>query len=76
MKDTTGPKVTESKKYKTGFTEVTWIPDFKRFGGIKQYTRNIINLYCKYVIDAAMLTKVTVTFNDEQIKLKTLASYA
>ena len=68
MKKTSEPKIT-TPKLKKGFTEVTWIPDFTRFkkdvsGG---YSKDIVSLYCKYCVDAAMLTGVDVYFNDELI---------
>lgn len=74
MKETLGPKITASKLVK-GFTEITWVPDFERFG-IDGYTDDIIKLYTKLVIDIAMLTKVNVYLNGEKIPVTTLSSYA
>lgn len=73
MSKTKGPKVVQSK-LKSGYTEVEWVPDFERFG-MSRYTRDIINLYRKYVIDTAMLTGVKVYWNDEQVKVKSLLQY-
>jgi DNA topoisomerase-2 len=75
MKVTGPPKITASKA-KTGFTEVSWLPDFNKLGMPKGYNRDLINLYCKFVVDTAMLTKINVSFNDVVIPVKTLASYA
>ena len=53
----------------SGFTEVTWIPDFKRFG-MENYDDDILSLYEKYIYDTAMdVSKynVRVYFNDEVI---------
>jgi len=74
MKLTLEPEVTETK-LKKGYTEVSWIPDFKQFR-IEGYTQDIIDLYCRYVVDAAMLTNVDVYFNDVLIPVKTLKSYS
>lgn len=74
MRDTKGPKVTAST-LKTGYTQVTWTLDFERFG-ISGYTDDIINLYVKYVIDSAMLSKVHVYLNDELIPVSTLSEYS
>ena len=52
----------KNKKTK-GFTRVSWIPDFKKFG-LSGYTDDIIKLYIKYTIDSAMLSKVKVYLND------------
>lgn len=75
MRETDGPKIKDSK-LKNGYTEISWIPDFKQFN-IKQYTDDIINLYIKYVIDASMLVgNVKVYFNDTLIPVKNLVSYS
>ena len=74
MRDTTEPKIT-STKLKTGFTKITYFPDFKQFG-LEEYTDDIINLYIKYIIDAAMLSKVNVYLNDDLIEVNNLESYS
>jgi len=74
MRETSEPKITDTKLIK-GFTKVTYFPDFKQLG-LKGYTKDIVNLYSKYVIDAAMLTKVKVYLNDELIPANDLISYS
>ena len=77
MMDVGDPTI-QKLKSKTGYTQVSWIPDFPRFG-IKKYSKDILNLYCKYVVDCAMLTqkyKVKVYFNDVLIQLKDISEYA
>jgi len=61
MKLVQEPEITTTK-LKKGYTEVLWTPDFKQFG-MKGYTQDIIDLYCRYVVDAAMLTNINVYFN-------------
>ena len=73
MQDSSGPKITSSK-VKTGYTKVTWRPDFPRFG-IEGYTSDIIKLYTRFVVDAAMLTKVPVYLNGTKIPVKSLQEY-
>ena len=76
MTITTEETITGSKKgSKKGYTEVSWIPDFKQFN-ISGYTQDIISLYCKYVVDAAMLTGINVYFNDKLIQVKNLEEYS
>ena len=65
----------EKTKLKKGYTEVSWIPDFKQFK-LKGYTRDVIELYCRYVVDTAMLTNVNVYFNDVLVPVKTLTEYS
>lgn len=67
--------VVEDATSKKGYTEVSWIPDFKslRMNG---YTQDIIDLYCRYVVDAAMLTGVKVYFNDVLIPVKNMKDYS
>ena len=43
---------------------------------IKGYTDDIVNLYSKYVIDAAMLSKVDVYLNDELIPVNNIQTYS
>ena len=74
MRDITPPKITSSQ-LKNGFTEVSWIPDFEVFN-IQGYTDDIIGLYTRYVLDAAMLTKLSVYLNDEKLPVKTLLDYS
>ena len=76
MNKTNGPKITIPKGLKTGYTKVTWTPDFKRFK-LRKYTKDIISLYTRYVIDAAMLTKqVKVYLNSKLIKVDSLYDYS
>ena len=74
MKTTEGPIITPFNG-KTGYTEVTWIPDFKRFG-VHGYTDDVISLYTKYVIDTAMLSKVDVFLNGKIVPVPSLKLYA
>ena len=74
MRNVSPPKITKSS-LKTGYTEIIWTPDFEFFG-IPGYTTDIINLYTRYVIDCAMLTKVNVYFNNEKLPIKSLQDYA
>lgn len=68
------PDVSDTK-LKKGYTEVSWIPDFKQFN-MKGYSQDIVDLYCRYVVDAAMLTGINVYFNDVLIPVKNLKEYA
>jgi DNA topoisomerase-2 len=76
MRDTSGPEITKETNGKLGYTEVSWTPDFKEFALNKGYTEDIIRLYSRYIIDASMLSKVEVYFNDELIPIKTLTQYS
>lgn len=77
MWDTDGPIVKESKAVKPqkGFTKVTWTPDFARFG-LTGYTDDIIGVYMRFLLDAAMLTKVKVTYNGERLPASSLSDYS
>ena len=75
MKDV-GPVIVKEKvNDKCGYTKVSYIPDFHRFG-LKGYTDDIIALYTKFIVDAAMLTKKKVYLNDELLKVSNLLDYA
>jgi Hom_end-associated Hint/Histidine kinase-, DNA gyrase B-, and HSP90-like ATPase len=75
MRDTKGPKI-EKTSLKKGYTEVSWIPDFKLLNFKNGYTDDIVGLYTRYIIDASMLSKVKVYLNDELIPIKNLSEYA
>ena len=77
MKTVSDPQITRST-LKKGYTKIMWTPDFKRLGvkGNKGYPDDVISLYRRYVIDAAMVTKVKVVFNDEKVPVKSLKDYA
>jgi len=74
MRDTTDPVVTTNKGVR-GYTKITWTPDFARFG-LKGYTKDIIRLYVRHVIDAAMISKVKVEINDVPVPVNNLAKYS
>ena len=66
---TASTPIVKATKLTKGYTEITYFPEFKRFG-LEGYTDDIISLYLRYVLDAAMLTKVKVYFNDTYIRVK------
>ena len=74
MKDVTKP-IIKNTKLKKSYTEISYVPDFERFG-VKGYTDDIYNQYMKYVLDTAVLTKVKVYFNEELIPVNNLLTYA
>jgi DNA topoisomerase II len=67
------PKVT-SLKQKKGYTCVTYIADFQKFG-VKGYTDIDIAIMKKLCVDCAMITGQKVTFNSEVIPVKDLLGY-
>jgi DNA topoisomerase-2 len=73
MRHTTPPDIKNSKS--KGYTHITWWPDFSRFA-LDGYTPDIIKLYTRYIIDAAMISKVQVFLNDELIPVKNITQYA
>ncbi len=75
MRDTDGPVVSKTKLTK-GYTQITWTPDFNFFGLKSGYTRDIVKLYTRHVIDAAMISNVEVYLNDEIIPIKNLTQYS
>lgn len=74
LKTTSKPNVSSFKGTK-GYTKISYIPDFEQFE-LKHYTADIISLYKRYAADVAMLTKMTVLFNDEILPVKSLLDYA
>lgn len=58
-----------------GYTNVTWLPDYHRFG-MSGLSEGIIRLIKKYLYDVAMTAKVPVYINNELIPVKSLLDYA
>ena len=74
MSECSKPKITNPKT-KTGYTEISFTPDYKRFG-CENLSDDMFSLFYKNVVDTAMLTGVNVYFNGEKIPMKTLKDYA
>jgi DNA topoisomerase-2 len=74
MRETKGP-IVKANKCKQGYTQVKWIADMKYFG-IDAYSEDVVSVFHKYAYDAALITGVTVYFNDVRIKLNTLYDYS
>ncbi len=71
----TEPKITQRSNLKTGYTEVTWIPDFKKFG-ITGYNKDTIELFRKHICDMAMITNVPTFYNGEKVPVRNLLDYS
>ena len=74
MSECSKPKIT-SPKTKNGYTEISFLPDYERFG-CQNLSEDMFSLFYKNVIDIAMITNVSVYFNNEKIPMKTLKDYA
>ena len=68
------PKIT-SYKNKNGYTKVSWVADFPKFG-VTGYSPDVLSLFKRHVIDTGMITKIDVFFNGEKFPIKTLLDYA
>lgn len=65
MRRTTGPRVTRTTATK-GYTKVAWQTDYSQFG-VEALSKDMIDLYSRFVIDVAMITGLSVYLNDEKI---------
>jgi DNA topoisomerase II len=79
MKVTNGPTVS-SCTAKVGYTEVTYYPDFPRFGqsGAQFYSGDAMGIFRKHVLDVAMLASpegVSVYFNGKKLPIKKFSDY-
>ena len=74
MADREKAKIT-SPKQKTGYTQITFLPDYARFG-VAGLSPEMRALFHKNIIDTAMITGVVVYFNDTRVPVKTLRDYA
>lgn len=68
------PKITSCSN-KNGFTQISYIPDFEKFG-IDGISDEFVELFHKNAIDCAMVSGLNVYFNGEKINVKNLLQYA
>lgn len=73
MYDKGKPQIT-SGKGKRPYTQISFIPDYEKFG-LKGLTSDIIALFKKRVYDIAMNSNVKVYYNDELIKANNFTKY-
>lgn len=74
MSKKSAPKITEPKE-QPGYTEITFLPDYKRFG-VEKLSDDMMGLFLKNVIDCSMITGVGVYWNGKKIPMKSLKDYA
>jgi DNA topoisomerase-2 len=74
MSEKDSPKIT-SPKQKNGYTQISFLPDYQRFG-CENLSEEMRGLFFKNVIDTAMITGVNVHFNDSKIPIKNMKDYA
>jgi DNA topoisomerase-2 len=73
MSDRKEPKITKAKS-KVGSTEITFMPDFARFG-VGNFTDDMRSVILKHIIDTSIITDVNVYYNDEKIPMKNIGDY-
>lgn len=75
MTKTTKP-VIENCSFKNGYTEVKYIPDFKRFN-LNSYPTEVYSIFKKLIVDvSALVPDTTFWFCGKKINIKTLQSYS
>lgn len=74
MADKEKYKIT-SPKTKNSYTQITFTPDYERFG-VAGLSNDMRELFYKNIIDTAMITGVLVYYNDEKVPVKSLKDYA
>jgi DNA topoisomerase-2 len=64
------------KKKGTGFTKVTWMPDYTRFGMKEGLNEDAKSVILKYFYDVAVNSSVPLFVNGSQIPIRNLSDYA
>ncbi len=62
MRQTDGPKITKTVR-KSGYTSIKWSVDYDQFGLCGGIPRDTLDMYSRYVLDAALVTGLNVTLN-------------
>lgn len=66
----------ERYQAKTGYTKISFIPDYEAFGYADGMTDDFFNLIYRHAFDTAMITGLNVYFNGEKLKVNDLEKYA
>ena len=74
MRERSPPKIKPRTKGKMGYCCITYTPDFEKFHQ-EGYDDTIMALYTKYCMDAAMITRLPVSLNDNKFVFRTMADY-
>jgi DNA topoisomerase-2 len=74
MEEKDKPKIT-SPKQKIGYTQVSFLPDFEKFG-VDNLSEGMRELFFKNIVDTAMITGISVFYNGSKVPVKTMKDYA
>ena len=75
MKQTNGASIEDSTS-KKGYTKVSWIVDFSKFG-ITEYSSDHLSLFKRYIVDSAVICgSIKIFLNDKLIESNSLPKYA
>lgn len=75
MTTSSGPVISKCSSSR-GYTEVKYIPDFKRFN-LKKYPPEILSIFKKLAIDvSSLLPEINIYFNGEKLGIKNLKVYS
>jgi DNA topoisomerase-2 len=74
MSQKTEPKIT-SPKQKNGYTQISFLPDYEKFG-VNSLSDDMKSLFFKNIVDTAMITGISVYYNDQKVPVKTMKDYA
>jgi DNA topoisomerase-2 len=74
MSEKDKPKIT-SPKQKNGYTQISFIPDFEKFG-VSGLSKDMRSLFFKNIVDTAMITGISVFYNGNKLPFKSMKDYA
>jgi len=75
MATKTEPKITIEKILGGSFVEISYVPDFKRFG-LQNYTNDMLRLMHYQTVISAMLIGMSIKFNGDDIKITSLLNFS
>lgn len=74
MSEKDKPKITSPKQTK-GYTQISFLPDFEKFG-VTELSEDMRSLLFKNIVDTAMITGVAVYYNGNKLPFKSMKDYA
>lgn len=74
MSEKDKPKITSPKQTK-GYTQISFLPDFEKFG-VTELSEDMRSLFFKNIVDTAMITGLGVYYNGDKLPFKSMKDYA
>jgi DNA topoisomerase-2 len=73
MSEKDKPKITKKENVKNGYTQISFLPDYEKFG-VSGLSEDMKSFFFKNIVDTAMITGISVYYNGNKIQFKGISS--